>query len=153
MKIEDVTPEMLKSAKDVIDTRKITESIRSIVETNQNHVLFVHQFKAEKDIPEEVDRIVLEGKLSYLLSDNDFKTYIEESTHLNELAGLKVDNPEHCPLLVAEGVEREKISDMFVSFEPMSGVKASDLHCNPKFYKRAVDLYLNLYTKLNDIEK
>lgn len=145
------SPEMVQAAKNVFIAMAYTETIRPIVEGYQKKVLNFFQFKnngelkrLSKRFPEIKERVILNPKESYLLDDEDFKIYLAECNIEREKAGLKVDNPDFCPLLVAESLERDAKRCLVETMETITGIETSILTGHLEEYKKVVDLTLRL---------
>jgi hypothetical protein len=80
-------------------------TVRPVVEGYQKAILQKHQFKiSEKNVCEGArkDEVIIEPKFSWLLSEEDFAIFHEESIAARDALGLHVRAPDNCPLLEAE---------------------------------------------------
>lgn len=98
------TSEQISLAEAVMATTAHESLIRPIVEGYEHAILKKHQFRispywVEKGVS---DNVILDRKDSFLLSEEDSRTYFAECHAARDAAKLKVSNPEFCPLLVAE---------------------------------------------------
>jgi len=135
------TKAMIEAAQMVFTTMAMVQTVKPIVRGYQKKVLAEHQFIGGHD---ETDlHVILDPKESWLLNDNDFKVYLDETNEEREKVGLKVDNPEHCPLLVAEHMQIQAEHLLIDSMEPVTKLKAEDIY-NLDHYKRMVDITLRL---------
>ena len=84
-------------------------------------------------------------KLMYLMLDADFTDYWSKVRQLNEAKGLKTENPDHCPLLVAENLQTKAERALIDAVEPVTGLKADDVLSSKNAlenYKKLIDLTL-----------
>jgi len=85
--------------------------------------------------------------LTYTLPDAVFAVFHERCQQEREAAGLHVDDPEFCPLLVAEHL-LSQAQHLFVDvMEPVSGISFDQIFRSPNaldHYGRLVDLNLRL---------
>lgn len=146
------TADQVHAAENLFIAMAYTETIRPIVTGYQKAILARHNFQlAErwtKGQSKEQPRRILDPDHTYLMSDADFAVYMAEVRQEQEKAGLKTDNPEHCPLLVAEGLERAARRAFVDSLEPVFKVNTDKLLCSPgwlKTYKRFSELALKLF--------
>jgi len=97
MKIPTITPELIAAVKLYCVAKAMTSTIRPIIEGYQRKILYILQ-----PIDQHDGKIITEPKNSYAMSDEDFALYTRDCKEEQQKAGLKTDNPERCPLLVAE---------------------------------------------------
>lgn len=100
------TPTQVRLAEALMASMAYEGTIRPIVEGYEQAILGKHQFRISRhwvDLGCE-DEIILDRNKSYLLSEDDSRTYHAECFAARDAAGLKVDDPEFCPLLVAENL-------------------------------------------------
>lgn len=109
-----ITPDMVQAANALVMAQAYTQTIRPIVEGYQKEILARHQFinKGEKELFEKLGRkfeetVVLDPNQSFLLSEEDAKTYFEEVEEARIKSGLEVQREGNCPLLEAEELERK----------------------------------------------
>lgn len=148
LKKEDVKAEMLESAKAVFAAKAIVDTIKPVVVANQKAVLAEMNVGCDPMWADDHEGAILDPKDSYLMSDVDFEFYHDKVKELNDAAGFKVKNPELCPLLVAESVERDATHEMLKAFEPLAGIKYESLCGSLEWYKKATELYLGLAASL-----
>lgn len=98
------TKDQIAAAEAVFTAMAHESLIRPIVEGYELAILEKHQFRIARKWVEKgvTDHLVLERKDTFLLDDEDAKVYYAECFAARDAAKLVVDDPEHCPLLVAE---------------------------------------------------
>lgn len=139
------TADMVKAAKNVVACMAIVETIRPIVEGYKRKILAnMRSRKADKfrDV-ESIPEIILEPKDAWKMGDKDFKFYLSECNKDRVKAGLHVDDPEFCPLLVAENMLRKAKSVLIDAMEPITKIKADSIY-NPEHSEQLVELTLRL---------
>lgn len=136
--------EMIAATESVFLNMAVVETIRPIVRGYQRKILLKHKMKyAKESVQKHFGSCYLtDPDHVYLLSDSDFKVYLAECRKEQEKARLKTDNPEHGPLLVAENNLRKAENLLMDSFEPLTGLKSSDI--NMRFDTRTRFLELTL---------
>ena len=145
--------EMVKSAEVVFLSMAYVETIKPIVEDIQKKVLNKHKFEVDKEHRNyEKEKVITEIKLSYLMSDKDFKVYHSECRTLEDKKGLKVSNPEFCPLLIAEHNLIKAENLLIDVFSQITGLKHSDIY-KTEHRKRFIDLTLSFLSPYVDKEK
>lgn len=142
------TQEMIEAAKAVFMTMAYVETIKPIVKRYEKAILEKHQFHiakvwtADKPGRKMPDQIILNPDQTYLLEDSDFQLYYKETLKARDEAGLKVDNPEHCPLLVAEDLQCQAENALIVAMEPVTHLEPGRLYGDNR--KKFLDLTLKL---------
>ncbi|MCC7515573.1 MAG: hypothetical protein IT212_12860 [Bacteroidia bacterium] len=137
--------DMVQAAKNVFACMAIIETIRPIVEGYKRKILANMRFrKADKfrDV-ESIPEIILEPKDAWKMGDKDFKFYLSECNKDRVKAGLHVDDPECCPLLVADNMLCKAKSVLVDTMEPVTKIKSGDIW-NPTHAERMVELTLRL---------
>ena len=144
------TDAMLTATRNVFVTMAFEKTVRPIVEGYQKDILAFWKFKIA---PEHINRgheeneIILDPKNSYLMGDDDFKLYLAECNDARKKAGLKVDNPEHCPLLVAEHLRVIAENTLIDTMEPITGISLDTHYLSLEHRKQLIDLTLKLLAK------
>lgn len=64
------------------------------------------------------------------MGEEDHKTYHEECKRARDAAGLHVDDPDFCPLLVAEDLLHQAEHVLIEVMEPVTGISFDDLMCS-----------------------
>jgi hypothetical protein len=132
------TKEMIEAGKKVIEAKANTEFIREIVVGYQTQIL-KEMDKFAKFGPRNTEK-VLDPKHSYLLTDKDYKEYADKCEDARKTYGLHVDNPEFCPLLVAENDQRKAERNLIEVFQPATGLSVDMLTYDLDHYKKFMDL-------------
>lgn len=143
-----ITDAMKQNCKTVFLTMAYTETIRPIVEGYQKEILNFFEWKIDKQWVEKgmEDQIIRDPDKAYLLSDEDFKSYLAHCNIARKKANLHVDNPEFCPLLVAESLQNDAERLFIDSMEPITGLKAKDIILL-KHRKQLLDICLRLVVR------
>ena len=148
MKKFQPTQEQIRCAEVLVTAMAYEQEIRPVVEAYETQILAKHQFHIDKAWVEKgmPDRIILSRKDSILLSDTDSKVFYSECHEARDAAGLKVDKPENCPLLVANSLRIEAENALLKSMESSPNLeslsKAACLSLDVR--AKAVDLTLKL---------
>lgn len=144
------TSDMIHAAQTVFLCMAMVETIKPIVTGYQKAILNKYQFKVASDKVNrghDKDEIILDPDKSYLLDDSDSQVYIEETFRERDRAGLKVSNPEFCPLLVAEHNLTKAQHILIRSMEPLTGVTLDQILCGRNCLvnlKKYIELSLRL---------
>jgi hypothetical protein len=98
------TSNQIKAAQLLLIAMAHERTIRPIVEGYMTEILAKGQWRRRADFVGHglMDEVILDHKLSYHLSDEDAAVFFAECRKARDAAGLKVENPEFCPLCVAE---------------------------------------------------
>jgi hypothetical protein len=146
------THEQISTAKAVFMAMAITKTIEPIVKGYEKKILEAHQWTNKGEVErlkkhghEAVEKIILDPKDSFLLSDEDFLIYDAECKKERDKAKLKVESDEFCPLLVAEDLERKAKHCFIDAMEVTTKIKFDQLFKNfPEDYNKYLDLSLKL---------
>jgi hypothetical protein len=138
------TPEMIEAAKNVFMMMAYVDTIKPIVRGYQTRILQAHQFHIAKEWTDKghPDEIILEPDHTYLMEDSDFQVYLQETFQERDKAGLKIDNPDFCPLLVAESLLSTAENTLIDSMEPVTHLEAYRIYGDNR--KKFIDLTLRL---------
>jgi hypothetical protein len=141
------TNEMIEAARTVFVAMAFVETIKPVVVGYEKAILAKHQFHIAKQWTDKgiADEIILDPDHSYLLEDADFQVYFEECNKAREAAHLKVDNPEFCPLLVAEHLQSDAENYLIESMQEVTHIEPSSLYGDNR--KKFLDLTLKLLVK------
>jgi hypothetical protein len=102
------TKSQVRAAENLFAAMAYEGTIRPIVEKYETEILARHQFRiaprwaGTRSGSGAPDEVILDRKLSYLLSEEDFAVYFAECFAARDASGLKVSKPENCPLLEAQ---------------------------------------------------
>ncbi len=153
-----VTPEMIKAAETLTMAMAFTKTVQPIVEAYSQEILVRHQFKnlGDKKMFAELGReyteeVILDRNQTYRMSDSDFAIYEKERQEACVKSGLKVENPDFCPLLVAENLENIAQGAFIDSIFPITGIKYEQVVVSKnmmKNIKTLIDLGLGLIASL-----
>jgi len=116
----------------------------------ERHLLRLATKGADIDIHVE-ERVITDPRHTYQLSDQDFDCYLLQVRVEQEKAGLKTESPEHCPLLVAEEVERKACREFLESMSPITQMSFDDVICarnGLELVRKLEDLCLGLLGSL-----
>jgi hypothetical protein len=151
--IPNITPELIRATKAVFLAQAFTQTIRPIVEGYQQKVI-----NELKPLNMDTLEVITSFKDSYTMTDCQFSEYFRLCNIEREKAGLKVENPEFCPLLVAEDMERKANRNLLEQAEYITHLSPDDVLCSVKGlenYNKLVDLTLRFmagYCKDHRIE-
>jgi len=128
-------------------------TIRPVVEAYENEILAKHRFKIAPHWGEasggriDINEVILDRNAAFQLSDEDSKVYFAECYAARDAAGLKVSQPDFCPLCVAENLRIRAETALLESMGSIPGLESF----SKKTYtmtledrKKAVDLTLKL---------
>lgn len=120
------TPGQIKAAEHLFVAMAHEQLVRPVVEAYETAILAKHQFHIAAQWVREgdADRVILDRKLSYLLDDADAAVFYSECHQARDAAGLKVDNPEHCPLCVAENLRIQAENALLEAISEIPGLEA-----------------------------
>ena len=133
----------IEAAAEVFINMAWVETVKPIVKGYQIKVLEGLQIPLSK----YDKRIITNPDRSYLMSNKDFDTYARLTNEARIKAGLKVDNPDFCPLLVAESDLIDVQTTFIKTMEPLTHIKKNDLLCcknGLERYKQYLDMMLTL---------
>lgn len=141
------TRDMVTAAEAVFQCMAFVETIRPIVKGYQQKILDYEKYAYDKQWIERGEKTwgdwIDNPDHTYLMGDDDFQHYLKRCNEEREKAGLKVERPEYCPLLVAEELLRKARRVLVEVMEPITHIRADDLW-NPKDRDRLVELTLRL---------
>lgn len=141
------TEDQIRSAEAVFVAMIYESEIRPVVEAYEQAILDKHQFHPDPYWHELglEPQPILDRKRTYLLSDKDGRTFHSECRKARDAAKLKVDDPEHCPLLVAENLRLQAENALLKSMGSISGLESlSTSIMSLDQRRRAIDLCLKL---------
>lgn len=100
-----ITQEMVSAAETYLLAKVLEEAVEPVVTQYSKEVLEKYQFKASSkwdEFDELKGSVILDPKLTYLLSEDDWAIYSAETFKARDLSGLKVSRPDNCPYLEAK---------------------------------------------------
>lgn len=121
------TEEQIRLSEAVVVAMALEETIRPIVESYETAILAKHRFRIDPkwiEFGEVADRVILNRKESFLLSETDAKKFFEECFAARDAAGLKVEHPEGCPLLTVENLRIKAENALIKSLSSIPGLEA-----------------------------
>lgn len=143
------TEGMVRAAENLFAAMANEQVIRPIVTGYQKRILEKHQFPASDlglGAAAKAPEVIMDPARAWLMSDEDFAVYLQECFEARDAAGLKVDVPENCPLLVAEDVRIQASNALLEEMSSIENLKSlrSVIFAGVDEYNRAVDLCLKL---------
>lgn len=135
------TKGMLITAKTVFFAMAHLETIKPIVRGYHQKVLDnlnprpVSQFTGEEIA--DIDH-------AWEMRDDVFTEYDYKCRDERDKAGLHVDSPDQCPLLVAEDILRQAKALFVDAMKPITTIGHDDLRCHPNLYDELVETSLRL---------
>lgn len=115
-----ITQELQKAVKAVLIAKCYADTIRPEIHRIQNEILRANNYHIRPEFLEErrkyagvTDTRILDQNKAYLMPTEQHKEYCSKVHTATTAAGYLVDNPDFCPLLVAEANEREARRLMF----------------------------------------
>ena len=141
------TPSMVDAAQAVFLTIAFVQTIRPVVLKYQTEILAKGQWHIKPEFaPRLGDTVVLDPKGSYLMSDEDFAKYDAQCKLARVTANLHVDKEGHCPLCVAEDMQRQAEHALVAAmmFELPTVTVDKLLQAGMDKYKKYIDLTLKL---------
>jgi hypothetical protein len=134
------TPEMVSAAKAVFMAKALTETIRPIVEGYHWKVL-----RELQPTDEHTGKVITDIEYDWTMGAVAFQEYWNRCKEEREKVGLRVDNPDYCPLGVARNLQRKAEQALVECMEPITKLKAENALCaGLEIYKKLVDLTLRL---------
>jgi hypothetical protein len=120
------TPNQIRAAENLLVAMSHEQVVRPIVEGYETEILVKHQFKiAERWICLGVSAgVVLDRKRSHLLSKVDADVFYRECQEAREAVGLTVNDPEACPLLVAENLRLQAENALLITWAETPGMES-----------------------------
>jgi len=147
MKTFTPTPEQIRLAEAVFTAMAYESLVRPIVEAYETAILAKHQFKVSRIWVEKGvrDRVILNRKDSFLLSFEDTQVFRAECFAARDAANLKVDHPEHCPLLVAENLRIQAENALLSALATSPGLESfANANWTMELRAKAIDITLRL---------
>ena len=138
------TPDMIAAAKTVFMAKAWVDTIRPVVEGYKKVILAKHGWHIDEKWIDKgmTDKVILDPEHAYELSDQDFAIYLKEVKEARIQSGLKVDNEDFCPLLVAERLEMEAIRSLLTTMISITKIDPDDVY--GEHWNKLTDLTLRL---------
>lgn len=156
MKSFKPSPDMIRAAENCFAAMAFTETIRPIVDAYQRKILVEMQAPMAKEWTDDkriAGHTILEPDQTYLMEDVDFKAYLTRCGEEQAKAGLHTDNPEYCPLFVAEHLQRDAEDALIDAMEPVTHITRNMIWNHPhnlEKLKKLKDLTLRFMSKFVD---
>lgn len=150
MNLRDFTPsgEQISAAELVFLAMAHLDLVRPVVQQYKTRILAEHQFRIDPMWVNEHgmdDRVILDPKDVFLLSDEDIQVFVQESKTERDKAHLPVDSDDFCPLLVAESSLSNAENLLIDAMTPVTGLTSDQLLCHGmESYNKYVDLCLRI---------
>lgn len=153
MKKFEPTKDMVAAAALVMHTMAAVDVIKPIVDGYRRRILEEGQWQVKPEFRDKMSRrggglgeeVILDPKNAYLMSDENFAIYDAKCKAARDEAGLHVEDPEFCPLCVAEH-DLVKARVLLVNaMQPITGLEYNKLLCAGL---DKLDEYVNLTLKL-----
>ena len=141
------TKEQIRCAEAVFVAMAHEKLIQPIVEGYEREILAKHQFRiapcwVEQGVPDEVIR---DRNKTFLMSEEDATVFFAECHAARAKANLRVENPDHCPLLVAQNVRIQAENALVESLSSIPGLESLGMGVmSLEIRDRAVELGLKL---------
>lgn len=137
------TDEMVRAAEALFLAMAHVDYIKPIVNGYQQEILERGKWFIRPEYLERLEQeIILDPKNSYLMGESDFAEYDAQCKAARVAANLPVDNPDQCPLLVAE---HQVLQAEHALIETLGHTDVNRLLCaGLDKYKEYVDLSLKL---------
>lgn len=145
---------VISATETVLLAQAWVDTVRPVVVGYQVKVLAEMQVRTDKQHREHDDYIILDPERTFLMSDDDFKTYMTLTRIEQDKAGLITESPEFCPLLVAENLLSDAQKVLIDTLEPITGLSGHLLICNGmKVYKQYLEICLSWLARFVDSQK
>lgn len=146
------TPEMISAAETVFLAKAHLALVAPIVTAYQREILARGQWKTAPPLRDDAGPlVVVDPKDGYLMSDADFAVYDAQCKAARVVAALYVENPDHCPMLVAEDEVRQAERLLVNSLESVTNLGADTLmRSGMKNYHTYVETSLKLMAPFVD---
>lgn len=144
-KVIEPSPALIDAAKLLFIAMAHTQTVRPVVVGHQRKVLQENKYPYAAKYADlhQQGSYVNDPIQTYLMSDADFADYCAKVYALNEAAGLHVEDPETCPLLIAENLERQARDSMIKESEMLCpGFDVSLCYNNMENLDKYTDLTL-----------
>lgn len=162
MNSKEFTPseDMKSAARGCFLAMAYTGTVRPIVEGYQHDILSEYQFRTDVEQYDGKrvypDKVVLNPDHTYMLTEDDFAFYLAECRTAQSAAGLKTESRDHCPLLVAESIQRDAEHLLIDAMEPLTGINFNTILGSRNFIdhlKKYIDLSLKLLAPFVDAKE
>ena len=134
------------AAKNLILAMAHQQLVEPIITAYQREILAANQWRIKSEFVELgcKDEVITDPKRAYLLSEKDAGKYFALIEDAKKSSGLKVSNPDFCPLLEAETFVLDARRAMVEVMEPVTGITWDQLMNNFKLFPQYIDLTLKV---------
>lgn len=145
-----ISDELIEAGKTVFLAMAYTQTIRPVIENYQRKILEKHQFRINPKFLERgmADEPITDPEYCYLITDEDFKTYLQEVHEQHIKHGFHVKF-EYCPLLIAESMERNAKRELLRAAQYITNINP-DNYIPLKLYEQLIELTLQLVSPYVD---
>jgi hypothetical protein len=147
--------EQLAAARAVVLAMAHLQTVQPIVEAYEREILGKHRFRIARKWVEHgcADEVILDPKSAFLLEEEHAQVFYRETYAARDAAGLKVDDPVHCPKCVAENLLIQAKKVLVDSMEPVTGITHHQVLCaGLGKLNEYVDLTLRLLVPYIDVK-
>ncbi len=124
------TSGMIAAARAMFMVQALEQSVRPVVEAYETEILARHQFPIDpkwQELGVNDREVILNRKDVFLLKEEDFKTFLQESQVERDKHKLKVARPDNCPLLEVVNLKCEAQRVLMDCMEPITGMNADNV--------------------------
>lgn len=146
------TDDMKVAARNLFVAMAVVTAIRPVVVDYQRAILAEGQWRIRPKYAGKLgERVILDPKEAFLMSDENFAIYDAACNRARGLAGLYVAGAEFCPLLVAEHEVVKAEQRLIDAMRPVTHITHDKLMCSGlDKYREYVDLTLRLLAPFVD---
>lgn len=141
------TKEMLQATETLLRSMAIVQTITPIVHGYQKKNL-------DAILPiNNRGKLITDLNNTYKMNNKDFTTWTNLNNTDRIIAKLYVNNPEYCPLLIAQDLQRQAENLFIEAMLPITGITAARLNIKIGYRQKMIDLSLKLLTRYIDHKK
>lgn len=136
--------DQITAAKNLMLAMAHQQLVEPVVTAYQREILVANQWRISPEFVELgcKDEVITDPKRAYLMSEQDASKYFALIEEAKKSSGLKVSNPDYCPLLEAETFVLDARRAMVEVMEPVTGITWDQLMNNFKLFPQYIDLTL-----------
>lgn len=142
------TSEQIRAAELLLVAQARLDAVAPIVNAYEREILERHQWHmAPKFIEREYEnKVILDPRHTYLLSEQDSAVYFEECDMAMVQAGLRVQTPGNCPKLEADDLVRRAENVLLDEMSTIPGLEElnSDRYIPRDLRAKTLELHLGL---------
>lgn len=139
------TKDMIEMADALFKAMALEQTVRPIVDKYQKEILVEGKWQVDPSHARMGQFVISDPEQSYLMSGSDFAVYHSRCQEARDKAGLAVDHPDKCPLLVAKHLVIQCENALMKAMAKVTGIdedKAACLTLDQR--KKFVELTLRL---------